>query len=259
MSITVSILTLAKGALFLAKSSGFKIFVAKSLPTMIGKLGLAGTIKVGVTAAAITGVGVTIYKFPEKIRDGFNLIINGMAEGKSSDFFYGILQLSSSYNTAHDLISDLNEYVELIDLSNDIKVSMHKTISDCEGLIKSEIEHNAYEVFHEIEELLNAKGETEISYKGKVQDIYCRYLKQEPFNLDILLGQCGCIYSEISQLNEELGIKPINTYDHYLVFCISGYILNNCKYQCVGNLNQEELANAITNQILDYLHATNQG
>lgn len=259
MSITVSIFTLAKGALFLAKSSGFKIFVAKSLPTMLGKWGIAGTIKAGMATAAITGVGVTIYKFPEKIRDGFNLIINGMAEGKSSDFFYGLAQLSSSYNTAHDLIADLNEYVEILDLNNDVKISMRKSISDCESLIKSEIEHRVYEVFHEIEELLKSKGETETTYIGKVKEIYNRYLIQEPYSFDTLLGLCGCIYSEISQLNEELEIKPINTYDHYLVYCISGYILNNYQYQCVGNLNQEELANAITNQIIDYLHATNQG
>jgi len=91
MSITVSILTLVMGGIFLANSSGFKIFAAKALPTLVGKIGVAETIKAGVTVAAVTGIGVTIYKFPEKVREGFNLLINGMAEGKSSDFFLWVI------------------------------------------------------------------------------------------------------------------------------------------------------------------------
>lgn len=259
MSFTLSVFTFLKGGLFLAKSSGFKIFIAKALSPLIGKIGVAETIKAGVTVAAITGVGLTIYKFPKKVREGFNLLIKGMAEGKSSDFFYGLLQLSGSFNTANELIEGFKEYVDVLDFSYDAKVSIKKSIEECKSLITAEIEHQVYLVCQDVEKILINHGETVQTYEEKINRIYENQLDTQFNSLKNLLGICGCIYEEISLFNEKLGIKPINEYDHYLVYCIAGYVKEHFELDCIKTYSQQQLADAITNQIFDYLHASGRG
>lgn len=259
MSVTLSVMGIIKGAVFLAKSTAFKTFLAKCGATIVSKLGVDGTIYAGVTIAAVTGTALTVKDLPQKVIDGFDDLIIGVSECKSAEFYRGLTKLSSSYVTASGLIDDFNEYLKTTNFTIDYKSSLSNSVKEVECLIKAEIENKTYLILKEFDEFLRRKGETRQTYEKQIIEIYHSNLNLIWDSIDYLLGACGRIYSEISSINEELMIKSANTYDHYLVYCIAGYIIDNFKFSCVQGFSQKELANAITNQILDYLHNTGRG
>lgn len=70
-----------------------------------------------------------------------------------------------------------------------------------------------------------------------------------------VLGRGGRIYADISELNQSVEIGEYNVYDHYLVYCIAGWLIDNTNQPCLKNVSQKKLAKDITDQIFSYLEA----
>mgnify|MGYP003294691592 CR=1 FL=1 len=72
-------------------------------------------------------------------------------------------------------------------------------------------------------------------------------------------GRAGRIYSDICELNDICGIRIYGEYDHYLVFCIAGWLIDNKpNLYCLRGKTQKQVASDITNQIFEYLKAYNK-
>lgn len=257
MPIITSIVIACKGALFLSKSAAVKAAIVKYGSYLLATKGVAATVSAGMTVATAAGYFVVIKSVPERSVKGFSQIINGMSKGSFADFIDGVYQLSKVYSTANSLISDFNEFVDAGKCALEIKVSLKKSMNGIKSILENEIEHKAYLLLKDVEKHLNAYGYTNEEYTRRINSIYIKHTFDMPDDYKILLGRGGRIYSDISEINHSLGIRCINEYDHYLAYCIAGWLIDNLKMSCTSNVSQENLAKDITDQIFSYLRTFN--
>lgn len=137
------------------------------------------------------------------------------------------------------------------------EISLKKSIKGLEGILKNEIEHNVYQLLKEVENHLKEYGYTGEDYSRRINTIYYKHTYDVPNDYIEVLGRGGRIYSDVSELNQSLGIGEYNVYDHYLAYCIAGWLIDNTNLACLYNVSQEKLAKDITDQILSYLKAYN--
>lgn len=252
--ISFSIFTIAKGAIALSKYAGVKAFIVKNGATIIGKMGVDGALAAGVTVAGAAGVAVTVASIPQNTKEAFSKIVRGILENKSSELFDGIYKLYSVYSTADGFITDFNNYVQDLDLNNEDKVAINVTVKEVTQVLLDHIEGTAYNSLRQFEAKLRISQLTEDSYKKITDDIYKEHTKDVWDNYSIILGRAGRIYADMSEFNRTHKLLDDNTFDHYLVFCIAGWFLNNYgNYNCLKNKNQELLAHDVTDNILSYL------
>ena len=84
--ISLSILSMVKGALFLSKSAAVKTMLMKHGAYIVGKLGVDGTLAAAATASVVTGAALSIASIPQNTKDGFNKIISGLENQSAADF-----------------------------------------------------------------------------------------------------------------------------------------------------------------------------
>lgn len=254
--LSFSALTIVKGAIALSKSAAVKVFVAKNGAAIVGKLGIDGAIAAGATAAGVTGVAVGIAALPEATKKGFSQIIKGIREHKASDFFDGVYKISTTYASASGFADDFSEYVESLDIPREDKISINVTVKEMTQVLVDKIEGKTYKALQQFENKLSSQRITEKTYQATIEKIY-KYHTQDIYDdYSIVLGRAGRIYADISNYNREHHLVPENTYDHYLVYCISGWILNNLtKLNCLIGVSQSNLAHDITDNIFNYLRS----
>lgn len=69
-----------------------------------------------------------------------------------------------------------------------------------------------------------------------------------------ILGQAGKVYNEIVRINLSLGLwSDYYRYDHYLAYCIAGWIKDNLSNKTADIKTQREVAADITNNIFKYI------
>lgn len=255
--ISTSIIMAFKGAIFLAKSAAVKGVVMKYGAYVLTTKGIAATASAGLTVATAAGYFVTIKSIPERSMKGFTQIINGLSNGSAADFMDGLYQLSKAYSTAGSLLSDFDQLVDASNCEYNIKLSLKKSMNGLKSLIENEIEHKSYTLLKEIEDSLSRYGMDSKGYSDRIKYIYI----QNTYDLDDdyieLLGRCGRIYSKIRDLNYSISIGEYNEYDHYLAYCIAGWIKDNLHLSCLNNKSQKDIAGDITDQIFAYLRAYN--
>ena len=94
--ISLSILSMVKGALFLSKSAAVKTMLMKHGAYIVGKLGVDGTLAAAATASVVTGAALSIASIPQNTKDGFNKIISGLENQSAADFFEGLFKISQA-------------------------------------------------------------------------------------------------------------------------------------------------------------------
>ena len=125
-------------------------------------------------------------------------------------------------------------------------------------LVYDQVEQKGYSLLKEAEDLLRKSGKSNELYIEKVNAIYrdhtCDLNKLNDNYIEIL-GRTGRIYSDMCNLNILSGIRDKNSteYDHYLVYCIAGWMKDHLLLSCLDGKNQKEITRDITNYILDYL------
>ena len=232
---------MVKGAIFLSKSAAVKAAILKYGSYMVVTKGIAATVSAGMTVATAAGYFVVVKSIPTNSVKGFTQIINGMSQRSSTN----------------SLISDFNIFVDSGDCAPEVKFSLKKSIKGVEGILKNEIEHKTYQLLKDVENHLKEYGYTEDSYSRRINTIYYKHTYDMPNDYIEVLGRGGRIYSDISELNRSIGIGEYNVYDHYLAYCIAGWLIDNTNIACQYNVSQEKLAKDITDQILSYLKAYN--
>ena len=256
-----------KGAIFLAKSSAVKAAVLKYGSYLIATKGIGATLAAGTTIATAAGYFVTIKSIPEKSYKGFTQLINAMSEGSYADFLDGVYQLSKVYSSTNLLVADFYEFIDASQCDYEVKISLKKSLNGVKSLIENEIEKKSYSVLKEFESMLQKKNMSSDDYTKRIQSIYVKHTFNLKDDYSELLGRGGRIYSEISDLNKSIFFDKNESsskseYDHYLVYCIAGWFIDNLKLECLNRIYssdktimQKRLARDITDQILAYLKA----
>lgn len=256
--ITFSILTIAKGAIFLAKSAAVKGAVAKCGAYLVGHYGLATTASVAVTASAITGTALTVTSTAERAKKGYCHIVDGLLNRSFSQFCDGVYQLSRAGMSANSIVNEFSSFVDKLDCDYDVKLGLKKSMNGVKWLVYDQVEQKGISLLKEAEDLLRDSGHSNELYMEEVNAIY----RDHTYDLDNsnddymeLLGRAGRIYSDMCNLNILSGIrkKDSNEYDHYLVYCIAGWMKDHLLLNCLDGKSQKVIAEDITNYILEYL------
>lgn len=256
MSITLSLLSMVKGAIFLSKSAAVKTFIVKNGAIIVGKLGVEGTITAAATTAAITGTAIGIASIPKETKEGFNKIIKGIGNHSAADFFEGLAQVASAYSSVPGFVNEFSEYVDSLDTTQDVKIDIKGSIQEMSSLLKYEIEKKSIELLREFENALIDKGLSKSDYLNIIDTIYHVHTDDMYDDYDVVLGRCGRIYADICEINLKYELIDGKSYDHYLVYCIAGWVLGHVRnLNCLIGISQKKLAHDITDNILNYLRA----
>lgn len=245
-----------KGALFLMKSGAVKAAIMKYGAYMVATKGVVATATATATFATAAGVFVTIKSIPVNSVKGFRQIINGVSEGSVADFMDGLYQLARVYSSTTSLISDFDRLVEASDCQPEVKTSLKQTIRGLKPILENEIEQKSYSLLKEIEDKLKNNGMSSDDYSERIKTIYYKHTFDLKDDYVELLGRGGRIYSDISSLNNSLFVCD-NSYDHYLAYCIAGWLKDNLSLSCLQGKSQKKIAGDITDQIFAYLKAYN--
>ncbi|WP_289188738.1 hypothetical protein, partial [Xylanibacter rodentium] len=170
--ISLSILSMVKGALFLSKSAAVKTMLMKHGAYIVGKLGVDGTLAAAATASVVTGAALSIASIPQNTKDGFNKIISGLENQSAADFFEGLFKISQAYSTVSEFQSDFFKYVDTFDISPDVKVELKEIAEDMKSLFVYEIEKKSIEMLKEFEDSLSKKRILKETYLSELDKIY---------------------------------------------------------------------------------------
>lgn len=254
--ITLSLLTAAKGALFLTKAGATKALLIKMGTLVAGGASVTTVASTGLLACTAAGYYVTVRNMTKRTVEGYKQVTDGIAKGSFSDFTDGLYQLSRAGMTASGIIHDFDNFVDGMDAPSDVKYSLKKTMKAMEYQVLDTVENKSYKLISEVETLLHSKGYSEEKYVEELKTIYYKHTYDLTDNYQELLGRGGRIYSDICDLNNRCGLRSNNEYDHYLAYCIGGWFMENKPmFCCLQRKNQRAVANDITEQIFDYLNA----
>lgn len=254
--ISFSIFTIIKGAVALSKCGAVKVFVAKNGAAIIAKLGVDGTIAATAAVAGTVGTAVAIANLPKETTDGFSKIVRGILEKKSALFFGGLYKVSSAYATASGFTEDFQGYVNSLDISADSKLTITLTVRETAQVIADKIEGRINKPVKGFEEKLLQRGLNESDYQKRIDSIYHQHTDGMMDDYSIVLGRAGRIYSDITNYNIQSNLVAATSYDHFLVFCIAGWILSNkTSLDCLIGISQDKLAHDITENIFYYLRS----
>lgn len=148
-------------------------------------------------------------------------------------------------------MDDFDSFVNGFQGDPEIKVSLKRTMKDLESMVKNQIEGEAFSLMRDVENLLRSKGISVNDFQNEIQKVYMKH------TLDLnsydsyfeILGRCGRIYSDLSALNQKYGVSTnIGEYDHYLVYCIAGWMKDN-KTNLSSIRNKARKSSHMTSQI----------
>lgn len=257
---SLSLLAMIKGAVFLSKTAAVKTFVAKYGAYIVGKLGVDGTLAVAVGASTITGAAIAIASIPHNTKVGFDKIITGITNRSAADFFDGLYKVSTVYSTTTDFFKDFNDYVDALNITSEIKIEIKDTVNEMKSLLVSEIEKKSVELLKEFEDSLKQKQLTKDQYLSEIDNVYREHTENLFDDYDLILGRAGRIYADICSINKKYCLTDTSVYDHYLVYCIAGWILEHVKnLDSLVGVSQRKLAHDITDNILYYLKTIGRG
>lgn len=253
--ITGSILLMIKGAVFIAKSTALKAAVIKYGGYLLTTKGIAATAAIATTVTSVAGVVAIANNAGKHTVIGFEKMRDGILEESPSKFLDGLTHLHHAYSSADDLLNDFGNYltdtVPDINTRNIIKAG----VNEFKSFVTEQIEQNCVSLIAEVENYLKQRNTSYENYKTEIELIYKQHLYRKPINdYGYLLGQAGKVYNDIIHYNMIFGINGNNTeYDHFLAFCIAGWIKDNLQLSMITNKTQKDLARNITDNILSYL------
>lgn len=180
-----------------------------------------------------------------------------MENQSAADFFEGLFKISQAYSTVSEFQSDFFKYVDTFDISPDVKVELKEIAEDMKSLFVYEIEKKSIEMLKEFEDSLSKKRILKETYLSELDKIYHMHTDTIVNDYYLILGRGGRIYADICSLNIKYNLSDGSVYDHYLVYCIAGWILEHVRnIDCLIGVSQKQLAHDITDNILDYLRYT---
>lgn len=277
MIITASIGMIIKGAIIIAKSHIAPAVVSK-IAAYAATHSIATTLTTAGTIAGAVGIGATIAAIPQNTVSGFKKLADGIEDGNVASIAEGLNNLRKVYSSVDDLFDDFSSFVDNSRNDIDSKRIIKESGDELRNVLKDELYSKSIDILKEVYPNKNRNQiiddifkETTVVcndislklFKNKVSlNEYYSHIQliyRDNFNISHesyqeYLNTAGVIYNEICEYNSLLGIKDnYFEFDHYLVYCIAGWILNNTSFKNLSRIGQARLANDITNNILQFL------
>ncbi len=250
--ISGSAFLIIKGVIFAAKTGAIKAAVVKYGAYLISSKGVAATVAIATKAATVAGVVAVVSDATQNTRRGFEKMKDGFLEESPSKVMDGLLHLHKAYTSATDLIDDFTQYIltDVHDVSE--KELLLQSAKELKSYAIDAVKNNSIDIIHNLE--LFAKELKCDPKQVEIAKIYKLHMIDKPISdYKHLLGRAGKIYNEIVHYN--MLSDPQNTnneFDHYLVYCIAGWIKENKPLYVCGK-SQKEIAADITDNIFKYL------
>lgn len=226
---------------------------------LVSHYGVTTTVGVAVTASAVTGTALAVNAAANKVHNGYCLIVEGLTHRSYAKFFEGVHQLVKAGMSAQTIIDDFDDFVDALDCDYRDKVLLKNTMKGLDGLVTYQVEQKTITLIKKAEYLLRDSHYSKELYIDQVNAIYYKHTCDLSDDYTELLGRAGRIYSDMCDLNVLSGIRNRYTreYDHYLVYCIAGWMKDHLSLDCLNGKSQRWIADDITNHILEYLETIN--
>lgn len=253
---------LVKGGIAIAKSAALKAALAKGVAWIAGKSIADGVVIAGGAVATI-GAGSLVVDKCNSIEKAVVQMDKGIADGDPVTFGIGGLNALRAVFSIEDCIFDIQDIApyycgsDIIDQLDQSKITENvkvRAIQFAKSKIADEI--GDYIIRQRSQKMTPQKVGDDPAYREKVQMFY-EFGFPHKDGYEEIIDSAGIIYNNIVQLNYKLGLwKDINEYDHFLVYCMAGWIKENLDNANVRRTSQEEIAEDITNRIFAYLRNT---
>ena len=154
------------------------------------------------------------------------------------------------------MLSDFDSFIDQTESNYSVRTAYKEGIKEFKSYIQAEIEDNCVILLSEVENFLKCKNTTLQEYDNEITSIYHSYMDGCSYeSYSYILGQAGKVYDKIVRYNLYLGLWPdYYRYDHYLAYCIAGWIKDNLWNNTADNKTQKEVAADITNNIFRYIN-----
>ena len=253
---SLSLLLIAKGVAVLWKTHAAHAALMKAGAYLLTTKGVVATASTTALVATAAGVYSVANSALEYAVSGFSKIKEGLNESEPSKILDGIFELRRAYNSAEDLLSDFDSFIDQTESNYSVRTAYKEGIKEFKSYIQAEIEDNCVILLSEVENFLKCRNTTLQEYEDEINSIYHSYMdgcSRESYSY--LLGQAGKVYDKIVRYNLYLGLWPdYYRYDHYLAYCIAGWIKDNLWNNTADNKTQKEVAADITNNIFKYIN-----
>lgn len=255
MLISTSLLAIAKGAIFLLKSATVKGALIKSGAYLVNHYSVGTLVSSSIEVCATTGVVLAACSTVERSRQGYLELVEAFETQSYSKFCDAVYQLVRAGVGYSSIAGQFNEFVDTLDYDDEVRISLKKTMKQVEWLIYDKTEKKAFDILNEAETLLRKSQYSKSLYTDKLNDIYRENAMKMSDDYTVVLGIAGKIYKEICALNVLSGLRSSKSkaYDHYLVFCIAGWILDHVTLSCLRNKTQRQFARDITDNNLVWI------
>ena len=222
---------------------------------MLSTKGIVATASIEAKVTTCAGVVAVVDSAITNTVSGFSKIKEGIKKDSPSTFLDGILQLRRAYSTTEDLLNDFYSYVDQSENDFTVRETLKQGAEELKSYIQVEIEDSCVVLLSELEDFFVKRNTTLQRYNDSINQIYHLYLDGcSGYNYIYVLGQAGKIYDEIMRLNISFGLwTDYYRYDHYLAYCIAGWIKNNLSHCIADRKTQKEVAADITDNIFKYI------
>lgn len=256
MALVTTALLAAKGIAFWIKAHAAHAAIAKAGAHLLAAKGLAATAATATTIATGTGIVLVARSKIMKSSEAFCILRDGLTENNSSKILDAVFKLHDVYSSVSDLKDDFSTFINGFGYDDTIKDCLKEGVNQLTSFLQAELENKTVNLVAEIEEYLKSRNSSLEKYE---KNIMCLY--QTNFNKNVcttyreVLNQAGMLYDSIRKYNMTLGVGPeYNQYDHYLVYCIAGWIKENIHISEVKSKSQKVIAQNITDDILKFLN-----
>lgn len=254
MLISTSAALIFKGALFLWKAHGTHLALMKGVGYLYSTYGLATTVTTATTVAACAGCVSIANSTIHNSVEGYGLLRDGILEKSPTKVFAGLCKLKNIYPSVGELSKGFSSFLDHSNVGFGLSDFLHEGVQEIVLYAKDTAESQMLESMVEIEQMIREKYSFKANYNQHIENIYVSYFSDSSLCYEELMANGGKCYDRIRMYNASLGIGPnYYQFDHFLVFCMAGWIKDHVKNIVLENKSQRDIASDITNGILNYL------
>lgn len=251
----VSILLILKGAAFLLKTHAAHAALIKGGTYMLSTQGIAATATAATTVCASAGIYACVDSTIHHSVVGFSKLRTGIENNSPSQILEALLELKRAYTSVDDLLDDFSSFIDQTEDDTICNQALKDGAKELKSLMQSEIENSSVALVAELEEYFKSRNSSLSEYSENIGAIYHSIFgKCNQADYTDILGKAGEVFDNITKYNITMGLrKDYKVYDHYLAYCIGGWIKDNINNDVVAKKSQKEIAGDVTDNIFRYL------
>lgn len=257
----ISILLILKGAALLLKTHAAHAALIKGGAYMLSTHGIAATATAATTVLAGAGVCACVDSTLRHTTAGFSKLRTGIEDNSPSQILEALLELKRAYSSVDDLLEGFSSFIDQTEADTICNQALKDGAKELKSLMQSEIEDSSVSLVAELEDFFKSRNTSVSKYGENIEKIYFSYFgERNHSDYAQILGEAGKVYDNITKYNLSLGLrKNYKEYDHFLAYCIAGWIKDNVNNNTVSNKSQKEIAGDVTDNIFRYIRYNNIG